>query len=444
MIKILISSFFLTMLVSGCASYGVVKNPPITTTNLAKSYSLSSWNNEQTQSSDIQITLAFSGGGTRAAALSYGVLQELRDTLVSIDEKPVRLLDEVVAITSVSGGSFTAAYYGLYGDRIFTDFEDVFLRRNVEKTLIYLALNPFRWFESTGRTDWAVNYYQESIFKGATYADMVTDNRPIIIINASDLGYGVRFSFLQEYFNLLCSDMSSFPIARAVAASSAVPIVFNPVVVENYADCGSTPPEWLTAFKKRAKGDPELTQTVSGLETLLDKDKRKYVHFVDGGITDNMGLRALLEIIETAGGIKAYNSKYHRIPPRHVVVIAVNASTDPEPTMDRSNKQPSLKETINAISDTQLHRYNVTTIESTKQSLELWGKELSTPARPVTTHFIQVDFRDVQTSEQRLFFNQIPTTFSLNGEQVDKLINAGRELLRNNPEFRRVLNDLNR
>ena len=77
------------------------------------------------------ILLAFSGGGTRAAAMSYGVMQELRDTLIDVDGKSVRVLDEVDAISSVSGGSFTAAYYGLYRDRLFTDYESEFLRQSV-------------------------------------------------------------------------------------------------------------------------------------------------------------------------------------------------------------------------------------------------------------------------------------------------------------------------
>ena len=66
---------------------------------------------------------------------------------------------------------------------------------------------------------------------------MMQPGRPMIIINASDLAYGFRFSFIQDYFNLLCSDVRDFPIASAVAASSAVPVVFNPVVLESYAGC---------------------------------------------------------------------------------------------------------------------------------------------------------------------------------------------------------------
>lgn len=101
----------------------------------------------------MMLDLAFSGGGTRAAALSYGVLKAMRDTRIKIDGQQTRFLDEIDIITSVSGGSFTSAYYGLHGEKIFTDFEDAFLRRDVEGALIAKLFNPFRWFGSTGRTE---------------------------------------------------------------------------------------------------------------------------------------------------------------------------------------------------------------------------------------------------------------------------------------------------
>jgi NTE family protein len=74
-------------------------------------------------SEDVQVFLAFSGGGTRAAAFSYGVLSELREIEFQSEQGSLPLLNEVDAISSVSGGSFTAAYYGLFGDRIFEDYE---------------------------------------------------------------------------------------------------------------------------------------------------------------------------------------------------------------------------------------------------------------------------------------------------------------------------------
>jgi hypothetical protein len=99
---------------------------------------------------------------------SLQVLKELRDTRVTLGGRSVRPLDEATAITSVSGGSFTAAYYGLYGNRIFTDHEAAFLGRNVERSLIDLAMNPLHWFWSTGRTQWAVERYEVTKVCGGT------------------------------------------------------------------------------------------------------------------------------------------------------------------------------------------------------------------------------------------------------------------------------------
>ena len=427
------------LLIAGCTSFGVIQNrPKPTSEQAATNYSLMSWKQGQ-RSDDIALMLAFSGGGTRAAALSYGVLEELRDTRVEINGQPRRLLDEIDTISSVSGGSFTAAYYGLHGDGMFDDFEQLFLKRNVQGDLLRALFNPLFWFTSQSRTDMAVQYYEDILFRGATYSDMIRENHPIILINASDLGYGVRFTFVQEYFNLLCSDLLSFPVARAVAASSAVPALFTPIVIENFSSCGTTKPLWLRQAEARADENPEMNLLAHGLASYFEKEKRRYAHFVDGGITDNLGLRAIYDIVELAGGVREYLDKRLRQPPRQIVVISVNASTDPTPSMDQTNEKPSLEETINAISDVQLHRYNAATLDLMEESLKRWAQELSTPQRSVRYHFIQLNFEQLQEPETRLFLNRMPTSFSLTDEQVDKAIEAGRLLLSNNPDYRRLL-----
>jgi NTE family protein len=266
---------------------------------------------------------------------------------------------------------------------------------------------------------------------------------PLIVINASDLGHGVRFSFVQEYFNLLCSDISTFPVARAVTASSAVPILFNPIVVKNYTDCKSEgEPQWLTDAMERAKGDPQLLLITHGMDSYFIRKDREYVHFVDGGITDNLGLRAVYEMVEVTGGAKVFMDKHHRTSPRRLVVISVNASTDPTPEMDASNKQPGIGETIGSVTDVQLHRYNVATQEIMKNSIKRWAEDMSDPDRQVTPYYIQVQFRDITPPSLIPFFNAIPTSFTLSDEQNDKLIKAGRDLLRNNPVYQQLVRDL--
>ncbi|MEL7099374.1 MAG: patatin-like phospholipase family protein, partial [Pseudomonadota bacterium] len=63
---------------------------------------------------DVFIALAFSGGGTRASAFSHGMLTALRDATAS-EANPHGLLRDVGMVTGVSGGSVTAAYFGLHG-----------------------------------------------------------------------------------------------------------------------------------------------------------------------------------------------------------------------------------------------------------------------------------------------------------------------------------------
>lgn len=429
------------LLIGGCASYGAVENVPLAGDVVAPGYSIRSFD-EEWRSDESAVMMAFSGGGTRAAALAYGVLKELRDTRLPEAAGNKRLLDEIHSISSVSGGSFTAAYYGLYGDRIFDDYERVFLRKNVQGALIHRLLNPINWFSRYGRTERAIEYYSKTVFSGATFANMRRSDGPMILINATDLGRGVRFSFVQDYFELFCSDLSSFPVARAVAASSAVPGLFNPVVVENYPDCDPKTQAWLQAARERVSDAPELLLAVDGLESYSDREQRRYIHLVDGGIADNLGLRAFYEIVELSGGMKRYAETMQRKPPRRLVMISVNAAADHGSTMDQSTKQPSLAASIGAMSDVQLRRYSTDTIALMRSSLTRWAKEVSTAEQPDEAYFILLDFNGIDDPERRKFLNQIPTSFSLTDEQVDGLIAAGGELLRNNPEFRRLMADI--
>ncbi|HTO98212.1 MAG TPA: patatin-like phospholipase family protein, partial [Myxococcales bacterium] len=103
-------------LLAACAHWP--ENAPLARQDLRAGYRLENVRRPK-QSDDLLLFLAFSGGGTRAAALSYGVLEELARTEVTLGGTRRRLLDEVDVISAVSGGSFTATYYALKGDKIF-------------------------------------------------------------------------------------------------------------------------------------------------------------------------------------------------------------------------------------------------------------------------------------------------------------------------------------
>jgi len=437
----LLCSCLVLLVMSGCSSYGVIHNQPATDTDTGKPYSVKTWAQSE-EAADFIFILSFSGGGTRAAAMAYGVLEELRDTPITIDGQQGRLLDEVTHISSVSGGSFTSAYYGLYGDRIFDDFENNFLKKNVQGHLTKSLINPFHWIGRKGRTERSAEYYNKILFHDATFADMMQPGRPMIIINASDLAYGVRWSFIQDYFNLLCSDVREYPVAWAVTASSAVPVVFNPIVLKNYPGCPDL--HASPQVVEMAKQSDELSGLLTGLESYNDKADREFIHFVDGGITDNMGLRAISDVVAVSGGPAQLMNKNHRKIPSHVVFVSVNASTEKRPDMNKSAKQPSMLASMNAMTDIQLHRYNAATIDQVRNNLENWATQLSTPGHEVKSYFIEVSFEQVADPQLKYFLNKVPTSFKLTEEQVATLIKSARDLLQADPEYQQLLTDLAR
>ena len=163
---------------------------------------------------------------------------------------------------------------------------------------------------------------------------------------------------------------------------------------------------------------------------------------MDGGITDNTGLRAMSDIMEVSGGPAALLSKTQRKRPKHVVFLAVNASTESPSVMDRTNKEPSMLTAMNATTNVQLHRYNTATMQLAKQQLYAWSAQMSTSGNPVTPHFIEIDFEDESQPQMKVFLNKIPTSFNLTDEQVDALIKSSRDLLRSNSEYKKLLREI--
>ena len=177
------------------------------------------------------ILLTFSGGGARAAAMAYGVLEALHRTEIGPGPRRRTALSEVDVISSTSGGSFTSAFYGLHRERMFergtdglTLYERRYLRRPVSRQLAGRVLGNLVRINTSAfnRSDIAAEYYGDTIFGNGTYTDLQRAGRPFIVINANDTAKGNRFLFIQQQFDNLGSTLAGYPVARAVTASSAV------------------------------------------------------------------------------------------------------------------------------------------------------------------------------------------------------------------------------
>jgi predicted acylesterase/phospholipase RssA len=204
------------------------------------------------------VGLAMSGGGSRSANFSAACMFELQR---------IGLLQHVDYISSVSGGSLTAAYYCLNHEKWNPEEVQKRLTHSFASDILTQCFLP--WisvaliFTDYDRSDLLANTLSANLYtqngKAQTFGDLLPD-RPRLLINATDLQSGRRFVFCNETFNEINSDLSKYPIAYAVSASSSVPVVLHQVTLRDYS----------TTFEN-------------------------YRHLVDGGVTDNLGISTLIE-----------------------------------------------------------------------------------------------------------------------------------------------------
>ncbi|HEU5193749.1 MAG TPA: patatin-like phospholipase family protein [Methylomirabilota bacterium] len=417
-------------------------------------------------SDDLFVILAFSGGGTRAAAFAFGVMEGLRDIEYQGLVGPRRLLDDVDVISSVSGGSFTAAYYALFPDEFFQRFPADFLNRNIEGALIRKALAPWNWLR-LGRQDFdrihlAVELYDETVFRGKTFADLT--RKPYVILNATDMSLGRRFEFTQEQFDLLCSDVSKTKIAAGVAASSAFPGLLSPLTLKNFAADGCTiaQPEWIELALAQRRPLERHTRA-RDLNSYRDPDqKRPWIHLLDGGLADNIGLRgpdvALRRVADTSWSVL---SRVNEGSTRKVLVIAANAKTKPPKDWDQHESAPGLFSVLGFVSSGPMDNYSFDTVERIREFAREQNQEYAawvacrdktkaicdkepddTVLPPVDYRAVEVAFDNVPEERLRRCLENLPTSFRLNEAQVELLRRAGRRLLLTSPELAAAMQTL--
>lgn len=432
----------LLLLFSGCAHYPV--NAKLERHDPQSGYRLETLAPDD-NSGSLLVVLAFSGGGTRAAALAYGVLEQLAQTGIVWEGRRKRLLDEVDIISAVSGGSYTAAYYALYRERLFTDFERDFLKRDVQGEIARKILAPANLVRSSslqfGRIDLVAEYLDEKIFHGATFGDLQRLGRPFILINASDMSLGTRFEFTQDQFDLLCSDLAPYLLAHAVAASSAVPIALSPLTLRNYAgECDYREPDWVPQALNDRAASARRFYKASELRSYLDRTRRPYIHLLDGGISDNTGLRGLLDRILAERNPQRLTRALGAPALRKVVLIMVSAETRPDLSLDRVGAVPTVFQVIRNVKDIPINRYSFETTELFKAQIEdrVWRQG----GQETEFYLAEVTLEAITDENERERYMSIPTSFALPAATVDELRQLARRLLTDSPDYRRLLRDL--
>src|SRR5260221_9667114 len=244
------------------------------------------------------------------------------------------LLDDLTFVTSVSGGSMTAAYYGLHGKDTLKTFREEGLLRDGEADLRFSLFNPVNLARllAGGLNDSSnfQRWLEQDLFQGATYADMFRHGKPIVWINATHVYQRMSFPFNQRVFDALCSDLASFPVSEAVAASMAVPVFFVPIVLEKHPNhCTTDLPDWVMD-PMSISGKPLLTQALArSLRDLRDTRNGRYVKLIDGGVTDNFGLVSILQARLILGTPYGPLTEHDAITVRNMLFVVADAGQGP-------------------------------------------------------------------------------------------------------------------
>ncbi len=453
----------MALALTGCAGFGI-RNAPInsalTEPAAADTATTDPLNHDTAETA---IGLSFSGGGTRASAFAFGVLQELAKTQET-GRNGVRaaLIDRVSLVSGVSGGSVTAAYFALRGPAMLTDFRHRFLIQDVEATLS-TSVNPTNLIlmakggvnDRTGLPTWL----DQNLFHGATFADVLKPGHPQLWINASDIYNRTPFIYNSVNFGALCSDLRSYPLSEAVSASAAVPFIFAPIVIENYADrCNFNAPDWVDSASR--PGAPAILRaSAAAVQRYREKTDVKFVKLLDGGMTDNLGLSGLL--LELAAATKPYEPLTPRqaVNLKRFLFVVVDAGRPPGGNLAKDADSPEIMELIEAVSDTAVDANVRAAYDAFLTEMEKWRERLIdyrcglTPPEVValrgstegwdchalSLQVAKVSFEAMREPSVKARLDRIPTRFKLPKDDVDLLIGTAGSLLRQNPSYKEFL-----
>ncbi len=407
-------------------------------------------------SDDVMVSLAFSGGGTRAAAFSFGVLKELERTRIRDRGKTVSLLDRVDFVSGVSGGSVLAAYYGLRKREALTDFRERFLLRNAEESLnTRVSIVNLGRAIGGGLNDAThlPRWLDDNLFGGATFRDFRSNQRPRIWINASDIYNRTPFVFGSVAFDAMCSDLMSYRISEAVAASAAVPVVFAPIVLETYPGrCQTRLPDWIARARTDRNAQPLLRDFAQAIDSYHTGSVR-YVKLLDGGLVDNFGLSGFTIALLSA------TRPYQPLMPaqaariRRIMFLIVDSGRGPSGNWAQHLEGPTGVDLVMATADTATEastRASYTAFVSLMNDwvakVRRWRCGLSAGERQRLGVGPNWRCNDINVFVERVGFDQfepvradalnaIPTRFQLPQQSVDLLIEAGSEVVRTNTTY---------
>ncbi len=382
-------------------------------------------------------------GGVRSAAFAYGVLDQLSKEQYIWGNQRQSLLSQFDYVRGVSGGSIVGAYYALYGESQFKNLKKDLLYKDFQGDLIGRFFDPQVWIglisKKYGRSH-VMAGIMNRLFQRKTFKDLRQGAYAHLTVVSNDLTYNTPFEFTAEQFNFICSSLDDVQLSLAISASSAVPILFDPISLKNYTGQCDVSKEMLKRYKQlTAYG--KKGRSFYQEKAYYSMKNKQYIHLADGGVSDNLGVQYLMDKLSFQMREHVFKSKT-RI--KNVVMLVVNAMASDGKDID-DKAHITERDVMWVISGNILNKQTKKTIQNLELFKRQWKRYVATlPYRlkkhlssNVKFHLIVLNLSEFRKADQEI--NQrvlnIGTTLTLKKEDVDILIQAGREVLEESHEF---------
>jgi len=410
---------------------------------------------------DVNVVLALSGGGMRAANLAAAVILELsRVPLEDAKGRPITLLDTVDSVSTVSGGSIATAFY-LYHRNLFAGnardqdmrlhrelIEDG-LRRNFERPLILSVLLPHkistwvRLLTYASRTNLFSSMIEYDVIRPQRLEKLEKKvlargwrrNRWIIgpadvfttvisfasPINLPDqyLLPGRGHTLGERYLQDPKDPRALFPMRPEWLINATVynetpeanAFLFDEKTFNRYRS------DWMNYRVSNAVAASAAFPVLFAPVSWRDWSSKapSWLFLLDGGVSDNLGLN----------GVKLAMGRSNA--PRASVVILVDAFTREGRVVRRKSDRPSVVE----VSARALDRYMFVT---RAQAIKEWKEKAAREG--FTFVHLSIDPKDATISEmpedvRRVFTeaNRIETRLRISREEQNTLFEAARVLV---------------
>jgi NTE family protein len=426
------------------------------------------------------VVMTFSGGGSRAAALAAAVVERLNNLRYTAGGETRALSADIAVVSSVSGGSVYAADLGLNGPGHASGFMQRIQDYDGIGWLARRFLNPFTWlalqFEDQTRIAVLQEMIEDLLQTKATMAALNQPGRQLTLLNATDMVAGQVFTFDRATLDDVCMNYDKVPVSLGVTASAAFPFAFTPVLLHDDSYLPSRCPgqrsaslPYLTMLQ--SAGGPyanlESYRTARYRQSLRNEvvveqgsgDKvppyrtPMYLRLVDGGVADNSGLTAMRRALLATGAPADIGRLTSQGKLRHLVVIAVNARSDPQSDLDTSTQYTTLPTMANAISGTLVDSASSNSaavfqdfikllIDDRDTLVKLGQTQANFAVYPISIDFDQLPNATAAERQEQQRVKSIATSWTLQPGDVALLSQVAGELLWRHPCFRLLMTDI--